>query len=180
MNPLRRNEGLVIQETGDELLVYDLETNKAICLNETSAFIWQNCDGKKDILKIREAVEKNFGELVTEDFIKFALNQLKKENLIKNSDDLSFGFNGMSRREVIKKVGLSSMIALPIIASLTAPPASHAASVCTPIIGGCGCNMGTIGAVCAGAELNTPCANPTCVCRRNNNSGDTTSGDCAP
>lgn len=37
--PLARSEGLVIQEMPDEVLVYDLETNKAHCLNETAAFV---------------------------------------------------------------------------------------------------------------------------------------------
>ena len=44
--PVARQEGLVIQEMPDEVLVFDLKTNKAHCLNETAAFVWKACDGK--------------------------------------------------------------------------------------------------------------------------------------
>ncbi|MDQ3635700.1 MAG: PqqD family protein [Acidobacteriota bacterium] len=148
MNPLARNKNLVVQQADDELLVYDLNINKAICLNETSALIWQNCDGEKNVLEIAKVVEKKFGELVSEDFVKFAIDQLKKENLIENKNEVVTEFNGMSRREVIKRVGLGSLVALPIIASLTAPMAAQAQSAaCTTPANGCGadgdCNPAT-------------------------------------
>lgn len=128
MKPLARSKNLVVQQAENEVLVYDLNTNKAICLNETSALVWQNCDGKKSFLEIQKAVEKKFGELVTEDFIKFAVDQLKKENLIENKDEIETGFNGLSRREVIKRVGFTSLVALPIISAILAPQAALAAS----------------------------------------------------
>jgi len=57
-----------------------------------------------------------------------ALDQLKKENLIENKDEIVADFNGMSRREVIRKVGLASVVALPLISSLVAPMAVSAQS----------------------------------------------------
>lgn len=144
MKPLARSKDIVVQPSGDETLVYDLDTNKAICLNETSAFIWQNCNGKNDIQSIQTIVEKKFGELVSEDFVKFAIDQLKNENLIENGDEVNIVFNTTNRREVIKKIALGSMVALPLVASLTAPKAAHAASACTAPPGNtnlCACNM---------------------------------------
>ena len=38
LNPIARSNGLVVQEMPDEVLVYDLDSNKAHCLNETAAF----------------------------------------------------------------------------------------------------------------------------------------------
>ena len=43
--PKARKENLVVQESNGEVLIYDLDTNKAFCLNETSALVWQACDG---------------------------------------------------------------------------------------------------------------------------------------
>jgi len=42
--PVARKEGLVIQETSEEVLVYDLTSNKAHCLNQTTraAFVRRN------------------------------------------------------------------------------------------------------------------------------------------
>ena len=45
--PVARKQGLVVQEMPDEVLIYDLDTNKAHCLNQTAAFVWKSCDGKK-------------------------------------------------------------------------------------------------------------------------------------
>lgn len=130
MKPLARKNRLVLQEAGDDLLIYDLNNNRAVCLNETSTFIWQICDGNRDIAEIQTAVEKKFGETVTEDLVWFAIDQLKQENLITNSSDVATGFEGLSRRAMIRKAGLSSMVVLPFITALTAPPAGQAASIC--------------------------------------------------
>jgi hypothetical protein len=43
--PEARKDGLVIQDLPEEILVYDLNTNKAHCLNQTAAYVWQACDG---------------------------------------------------------------------------------------------------------------------------------------
>jgi hypothetical protein len=50
--PHSRTKELVVQELKGELLIYDLSTNKAFCLNETSALVWQLCDGKSSISEI--------------------------------------------------------------------------------------------------------------------------------
>ncbi len=47
--PIARKEGLVIQEMPEEVLVYDLDTNKAHCLNQTAAFVWKSCDGRNSV-----------------------------------------------------------------------------------------------------------------------------------
>lgn len=75
-----------------------------------------------------------------------ALDQLKKENLIESKEEnFQIDFNGMSRREVIKKVGLTAVIALPIVTGLVAPTSANATSVC--------------GSAC---QNNTNCTNRAC------------------
>lgn len=174
--PIARKENLVIQQADDELLVYDLDSNKAICLNRTSALIWENCDGKKDFQQLAIVIESKLGELVGEDFVEFAIDQLKKENLIENHNEVITDFNGLSRREVIKKIGFTSLVAFPIIASLTAPNAANAASTCTGGTFGiaCSCNMsGTnnmtrmTGGNCASMD----CMGGGCRCRNLDCSG---------
>lgn len=130
MKPIARKDDLVIQEMGGEILVYDLRTNKAICLNQTSALVWQNCDGKKDAVEIAKNIEKKLGSDVDEDFVWLAVNLLEKENLLDKTGFID-KFNGLSRREVIKKIGLTSMIALPLVSTIIAPMAVHAVS-CIP------------------------------------------------
>ena len=118
-NPKARTENLVIQQVADETLVYDLTTNKANCLNETAGFVWNRCTGGRSINEIAKAVEARFGHAVDEDFVRLALKQLENESLLTES-----GLSGVvmaNRREAIKRIGLASAIAIPIVSSLVAP-----------------------------------------------------------
>ncbi len=126
--PIARKNGLVVQEVPDEVLVYDLETNKAHCLNQSAAMIWRSCDGKNSVSEIATLVEEQAGNKVTEDFVWLAIDQLSENNLLEKQ--LTPNFPGQSRREVIKKIGLATMVAIPVIASLVAPQSALAANSC--------------------------------------------------
>jgi len=126
--PQSRKQNLVEQEVDGELLIYDLETNKAFCLNQTSALVWQACDGKRTIAEIGDVLGKQLNVQTNEDIVWLALDQLSKKKLIDPPVDLGSKFQNISRREVIKKIGIGSMIALPVVASLVAPTAIHAQS----------------------------------------------------
>lgn len=137
-NPVSRKDDIVIQELKGEVLIYDLKINKAFCLNETSAIVWQLCDGNNSVSDITKKFSKELNSPVTEDFVWLAIDQLKQENLLSNSEEIVPEFNGMSRREVIRKVGLGTMVAIPIVSGLIAPTAVQAQSgACTTPANGC-------------------------------------------
>ena len=175
--PLSRKEDIVVQELEGEVLIYDLRVNKAFCLNETSALIWQACDGSKDVPQISEFVASHLNTKANEDLVWLALDQLKKEKLIDNAPESDGRFAGMSRRDVIKKVGLGTMMALPIIASLAAPAALNAQSGIA-----CTCPNGQVGN--AMSCTNSPqcmAPNGTCSgvsCNGGGNSCGTLNGTC--
>jgi hypothetical protein len=144
-NPTARKDNLVLQELDGEILIYDLNKNRAFCLNETSSLVWQLCDGEKTVSEIAKAVSQKLDTPATEDFVWLALDQLKEEELLENSREIIADFKDLSRREVIKKVGLGTMIALPIITGLIAPTAAMAQSpgagglgACTPALAAAG------------------------------------------
>lgn len=139
--PKARKENLVVQELNGEVLIYDLQKSKAFCLNETSSLVWQLCDGNLSVSEISESISRKLNSPANEDLVWLALDQLKKENLIANGEEVISNFAGMTRREVVKKVGLGTMIALPIVASLTAPMAVHALSTCTSMGTNCTCTL---------------------------------------
>jgi hypothetical protein len=126
--PVARKDGLVIQETADEVLVYDLTTNKAHCLNQTAAFVWKSCDGRSSIEEITKRFEAETGAAVDADLVWLAIDQLNGKQLLEK--DMTASFTGRSRREVIKKIGLAAVIALPVVASLSAPSSVMASSSC--------------------------------------------------
>ena len=126
VKPVARKNDIVVQELKDETLIYDLKTSKAYCLNETSALVWQLCDGTRTISDISDELSVRLKTLISEEFVWLALDQLGKDGLLEGeTDDI---FDGLSRRDVIRKVGFASIIALPVVSSIVAPEASMAQS----------------------------------------------------
>lgn len=120
--PKAKTTDLVIQESGKELLLYNLTTNKAFCLNETSAIVYQNCDGDTTFADLKK--QSHFSD----ELIFLALEELKRENLLE--EKYVSPLEGLSRRQAVKKIGVSTLLALPIITSVVAPAAAASASSC--------------------------------------------------
>lgn len=145
--PLARQTNIVVQELKDETLIYDLTNNKAYLLNETSAFVLNQCDGKTDVSTIAESLAKIKRQPVNEEIVWLAIEQLKENNLLKEAA-LPNEFIKSNRREMIRRIGLATMLALPLVSSVTAPKAIQAASsncsgtVCAGVQGGCCSNAG--------------------------------------
>ncbi len=162
--PQSRLSDIVVQEIENEILIYDLKTNKAFCLNETSAMIWYLCDGKQTVKQISQALSKKQNELFTEDLIWLALDQFKNDNLLESNQKFEINFSGLNRRQVIKKVGLASMVALPLIASVVAPnslaaqsglinqPVFAACSSTSQCASGLNCSQCSLGNNCDGSN----------------------------
>lgn len=129
--PLSRKEEIVVRELKDETLVYDLREKKAFCLNQTSSLIWKMCDGTKSLSELSRELSQTLKQPANEGLIWLALEQLKKENLIENEYSVPSEYEGMTRRETVRKIGLATMIAIPVIMSLQAPMAVSAASTCS-------------------------------------------------
>lgn len=132
--PIARKSGLVVQEVPDELLVYDLDSSKAHCLNQSAALVWRSCNGDNSVTEIAELVGRQAGSSVTEDFVWVAIDQLNENNLLEK--EVAVDLKGLSRREAIKKIGMASMIAVPVIASLVAPQSAMAVGSCACVMPG--------------------------------------------
>lgn len=145
--PAARNQNIIEQDLDKELLIYDLQTNSAYSLNETSKIIYRACSESLSFDDLKRQYKFD------DDFINFALSELNSKNLLEGYS--ADNFPGMNRREVIKKVGLASMIALPVIASIVAPRATNAAS-----------GTKRIGDQCTGGTNDPTC--PTNRCSLNN------------
>jgi len=165
-NPMGRTNDIVVQEVNGEVLIYDLSADKAFCLNETSALIWAACDGTRNVSEIGEYASSKLNAPANDDLIWLALDQLNREKLLTNAPAELEKFSGVSRREMIKKVGLGTAIALPIVASLIAPTAAMAqsASCAAPTNRPSGCPC-TFSAQCANNSCNCAGTSPgTFIC----------------
>lgn len=126
--PLSRSDNLVTQDSGKEVLIYDLQINKAFCLNEMSSIVWKECNGKNTVADISKILSRKLKENVSEDLVWIAVHQFKKDNLLIENNEFITPFDGLNRREIIKKIGFASIAALPVISSIIAPTAIHAQS----------------------------------------------------
>jgi hypothetical protein len=166
--PKARSKGLITKEVDGELLVYDLDRDKAHCLNPSAAAIWKLCDGRTtteeigrrvDVTRIQGPEIEATGPVSKdchlrnkpidsdETIVWLALSDLRRSHLLEEPRSKDFwppGIAGMSRRDVVKLIGIG--IAVPAVLSITAPSARAAASCgakCTPCGTGSECCSGT-------------------------------------
>lgn len=124
--PRARKNGLLIRELGDETLVYDLDRHKAYCLNQTSALVWRQCDGRNDVADIASSIQSELETTMDADVVRLALKQLRRANLIEAT--METRSPGLSRRELIKRAGIAAAVTLPLVTSIVAPTAVEAAT----------------------------------------------------
>ncbi len=157
LTPRARQEELVVRELPDELLVYDLQRHEAHCLNQTAALVWKKCDGKTTLREITKSLTKELHVPVDERIVRLSLDQLAKFHLLDEAETLRTHLPPeiarMSRREMMRNLGVAAAVALPLIVSINAPTTAQAASCvnsgCTP--GGQPCCVGTCkaGGICS-------------------------------
>jgi hypothetical protein len=122
MLPQARTEKLLIQEVGDELIVYDETRDRAHRLNATATTVWRHCDGKTDVADLTRLLAKKLDLPPEEDLIWLALSRLEAAHLlcgpVRHPDAAS-----VSRRAVMRKIGMVGTLTLllPVVTSIMAP-----------------------------------------------------------
>jgi hypothetical protein len=122
-------DNLILEELQDELMVYDPDRNKAFCLNQTAAFVWKQSDGKTTVSEIAEHMQQQLKKPVNEQMVWFALDMLSKDGLLVPSTIASAVPSGVTRRQLLQKLGAGAM-ALPVVTVLfVSPVKAHASSL---------------------------------------------------
>jgi hypothetical protein len=123
--PLARSRDLIVEELGDELLVYDLTADRGHCLSPTAALVWRRCDG-------RTASDGLSAQLdLDPDVVARALDKLAACQLLEATPELDpvpAGARGATRREVATKFVKAGAVAAaaPLIVSVAAPTPAQA------------------------------------------------------
>lgn len=116
--PTARSGGLITQEAGKELLVYDTETHKTHHLNATSARVWNGCDGRTSTEEIAATTH------VPIELVAVALADLEADGLLDSPSGHDFALDKVSRRRMLMQAaGIAAV--LPLITSLVAPAAAQ-------------------------------------------------------
>jgi len=114
--PRAQTTDFVIRELDDETLVYDTQRDEAHCLNQTSALVWQQCDGKTTAAQAAQALQLRLNVSVDTDLVWLAVKQLERFHLV----DSSSKSPSVSRRALVLKYAPAAL-ALPVIMSISAP-----------------------------------------------------------
>ena len=160
VKPNARKEDLIVRELTDEVLVYDLNRDKAHCLNETAALVWKLCDGQTTVAEMSRVMRGQLRTPVDERVIWLALDQLERSHLLQSSVKRPTRKRRMPRREMMRKLGWAAA-SLPVVVSIVAPLAVQAATC--RVVGQC-CKPGSMdksldccpGLQCTGADCTTP------------------------
>jgi hypothetical protein len=132
--PRARKDGLVIEELADETLVYDLERDRAHCLNPTAAKVWRLCDGKTTVTEMVARLGRHGDLPVNEDVAWLALDRLARARLLRDRLARPAKARRWSRREVMRSLGAGGAVLVPLVTSIVAPTAAQAATGCKEIV----------------------------------------------
>jgi hypothetical protein len=146
--PLARTDGLVVEDVGDEVLVYDQRNDQAHCLTREAAMVWRVCDGKTSADELATALE------LDPETVRLAVEQLDSCGLFDSAP-----IPGVTRREATIRMAKAGGVAAaaPLIYSIMAPTPALAASqsfclsisACSTAVNGCDACY-KAGCVCCG------------------------------
>jgi hypothetical protein len=119
--PRAREDGLLEEEVGEELLLYDRENHTAHCLSPIAACVWRHCDGEHDLAEIAVLAG------ASEELVASALHELREKDLLDAEPALmQSAIPGESRREAIVRVaryGAAAAAGSMIVSATAATPA---------------------------------------------------------
>ncbi len=126
--PRARTERIIIKELQDEVLVYDMDRDKAHCLNLSAAAVWKKCDGFNTPAQIANFLRAESQANINEDFVWLALDQLARDHLLEEPLEWPAAIPRLTRREAVRRIGIGAAIAIPLVTSILAPTPAQAAT----------------------------------------------------
>ena len=148
--PCARQEGLIIEDLPGEVLVFDSERDRAHCLNQTAALVWKYCDGKTTVSQMARNLERDLNTPnVDERMVSYALEQLSRDHLLDESFVPAAMLSGLTRRQMVRTLGIAAVIAVPVVTSIVVPTA-QAATSCLPPGQPCGTSAQCCNGLCSG------------------------------
>lgn len=162
MNSLPRvRPGLLRHHLDGQVLIYDARVDRVHLLDATTGHVFELLEqgGRSRQGIVGElATRMDTGE--SDSLLELSLDELRKADLLDDAATQLRPLSEISRRELLRKVGLAGAAALliPAIATLTATPAYAQASCIT------------IGNVCLSGSAGTHCCTPN-TCKNVNSFG---------
>jgi hypothetical protein len=160
--PRARQDGLLEETVGEELLLYDQDSHTAHCLSPIAACVWRHCDGERDVTELAELAG------ASENLVADALDELREKDLLDAESTLMQStVPGISRREAvgrIARVGAAAAATSLIVSATAATPAMASSGEVTDCVSEAGktccvcCNLCEDKVKMTDAECKTFCA----------------------
>jgi hypothetical protein len=110
----RRDDDLVVETAGDELVIYDLRTDAVHCLDADASAIWRALETAGRTAAVASAASMD------DDAATAVLAQLVERDLVVTGGD--------TRRDALRKLAVGAALTVPVVASIQVPEASAQAS----------------------------------------------------
>lgn len=120
--PKARQNDLLVEQVGEETIVYDGERQEAHSLNRSASIVWRNSDGEHSVPQLASLLGNELGIEPNDTLVEYAIDRLADAHLL---DD-----NSVSRRAMVKRMTFAgaAALALPVVLSIVAPTEAMAAS----------------------------------------------------
>ncbi len=152
-SPKIRENDLMITRVGDEIVVYDIRTNEASCLNPLTSAVWEACDGRNDLTRILDQVRRTGFPKSNIELIWKAVDRLEQVGLLEEQPIPGENETEI-RRELFRRLSLGAIGTLPLVSTVLVQPAI--AQISGP------CTLG-FNDLCNSTGM-PPCCTPPLVC----------------
>jgi hypothetical protein len=167
--PRARQDGLLEEAVGEELLLYDQNSHIAHCLSPIAARVWRHCDGEREIAELARLAG------VSESLVASALHELRENDLLDAEPELAeSAVPGESRREAIvrfARYGVGAAAGSLIVSATAATPAMASSGEVEncKTENRCVNEMGSICCCCEDGTAHTGSSTQTCttICKDN-------------
>src|SRR4030095_5429254 len=82
MKPRAKRDGLLSEDVGDELIVYDENRHRGHCLNRTAALVWRHADGERTIADLAAILQAELDPVADENLVWHAVDRLNAAHLL--------------------------------------------------------------------------------------------------
>ena len=126
--PKARQTGLLIEQVGDDTIIYDEDRKEAHSLNRPASIVWSHSDGTRSVEDLAAVLGSELGAEAPEPVAQYAIDELSRAHLL--DAEVSDDSESVSRRDVIKKLSLAgaAAIVLPAVLTIAAPTPAMALS----------------------------------------------------
>jgi hypothetical protein len=125
--PRARQDQVLTEVVGNEVVVYDEARHQAHRLNGAAAIVWRHCDGQHSVPDLTALLRRHISPEAGDELVWLALDRFEAANLLDQPRELSTEIRRLSRRRALSLAGALSVL-VPVVVTLAVPSPAQAHS----------------------------------------------------